>query len=351
MRFLFGVPPVSRPIGGVNVIMEMIAALKDAGHDARPLYSSRDEVYEHARVPPAQGLYDPQLEPVFAEQGRRARLAWRAARLRLAFSPAAPSSRNARLRLRPDDVIVASDWALGRLAPLYPRHPKVALVQGLTPLYRGFDPESGAAAHSIAATVATSQACAVAARLSNLPEPAVVRLSVGQPGLGYREGKKRQVAYVPGKLPHFARVAVAALRRAPELAGYDFVPIQNRSGGEVAQILNDSLIFLSVVDVEGFGLPAAEAMRAGCIVVGFTGIGGREFFSQETGVPVADGDVAALVQAAQAVSSEYDSDRSRLDDLRRAAAHFVTTTYSDEAFRLDVCKAFEESAARIRRGR
>lgn len=347
MRILFGVPPVSRPIGGVNVIMEMIAALKDAGHDARPLYSSHDEVYEHARVPPAEGLYDPLLEEVFAEQGRRARLGRRAARLRLAFSPATLSARNARLRLRPDDVIVASDWALGRLSLLYPHHTKVALVQGLTPLYRGFDPERGAAAHRIAATVATSQACAEAARLSNLPEPAVVRLGVGQPGLEYRESKKRQVAYVPGKLPHVARVAVAALRRAPELAGYDFVPIEKRTGAEVAQILNESLIFLSVVDVEGFGLPAAEAMLAGCIVVGFTGIGGREFFSSATGLPVADGDVASLVRAARAVASEYESDRSRLDDLRRAASDFVATTYSDEVFRRDVCAAFEESAARI----
>ncbi|WP_147277303.1 hypothetical protein [Rhodovulum sp. 12E13] len=151
---------MSRPIGGVNGIMEMIAALKDAGHDARPLYSSHDGVYEHARVPPAEGLYDPLLADVFAEQGRRARLGRRAARLRLAFSPATLSTRNERL-------------------------------------------------------------------------------------------------------------------------------------------------------------------------------------------PVADGDVASLVRAARAAASEYDSDRSRLDDLRRAASDFVATTYSDEVFRRDVCAAFEESAARI----
>jgi glycosyltransferase involved in cell wall biosynthesis len=42
--------------------------------------------------------------------------------------------------------------------------------------------------------------------------------------------------------------------------------------------LKESLLFLSFVNGEGLGLLAVEAMSCGCVVVGYDGMGGKEFF-------------------------------------------------------------------------
>ena len=42
---------------------------------------------------------------------------------------------------------------------------------------------------------------------------------------------------------------------------------------EVACALQDSLLFLSCGHPEGFGLPLAEAIACGCLVVGYHGLG------------------------------------------------------------------------------
>ena len=46
---------------------------------------------------------------------------------------------------------------------------------------------------------------------------------------------------------------------------------------EVALALQEALLFLSCGHPEGFGLPLAEAIACGCLVVGYHGLAGRDF--------------------------------------------------------------------------
>ena len=99
------------------------------------------------------------------------------------------------------------------------------------------------------------------------------------------------------------------------LDGWDVVNIAGLSQTETAEILRSSAIFLSFSEREGFGLPPAEAMACGCYVVGFTGLGGREFFYPGLCTPVEEGNVLALANSAEEAMSNFDRDASNMREL------------------------------------
>ena len=72
-------------------------------------------------------------------------------------------------------------------------------------------------------------------------------------------------------------------------------PLQHLSHMEVAARLNGAQLFLAFGHPEGFGLPIAEAMAAGCWVVGYSGGGGQELFRFGGADQVAFGDCRALL--------------------------------------------------------
>ena len=73
-----------------------------------------------------------------------------------------------------------------------------------------------------------------------------------------------------------------------------------RSEAAVADILRESQVFLSFGHPEGFGLPPAEALACGCLVIGYHGGGGREYFGPAGAYPAgtpAAGDDGACTRA------------------------------------------------------
>lgn len=110
--------------------------------------------------------------------------------------------------------------------------------------------------------------------------PCVVDTDVFRP-----RQKRMQVAFVPRKLPReSASIHRIFQLKYPALASTAWVPIQNRSEGETAEIFGHSAIVLSLHFLESFGLVALEAMACGAIVAGFDGYGGREYATPENGV-------------------------------------------------------------------
>jgi hypothetical protein len=114
--------------------------------------------------------------------------------------------------------------------------------------------------------------------------------------------KTRQIAYMPRKMAKEALHIQATFRRLyPRWADVVWVPIEGVAEPEVARIMGESEIFLTLGRMEGLGLPPLEAMAAEALVVGFTGDGGAEFATPQNGWWVGADDwmgcAAALDQA------------------------------------------------------
>lgn len=92
--------------------------------------------------------------------------------------------------------------------------------------------------------------------------------------------KDRSIIYMPRKNPHHSRILSSFIKRAPwfNAEGWTLNPIDKLSLSDVASLMQKAFIFLSFGYPEGFGLPIAEALSCGCIVVGYSGVGGSELF-------------------------------------------------------------------------
>jgi len=81
---------------------------------------------------------------------------------------------------------------------------------------------------------------------------------------------------------------------------------------------------------KGLDLPAAEAMACGCVVIGYHGWGGKEFFKEEFSFPVEDGYILGFARRVEEVIRAYGADESYFLEQRRRASQFIAEEYSPE---------------------
>jgi hypothetical protein len=96
------------------------------------------------------------------------------------------------------------------------------------------------------------------------------------------ETKRRQICFMPRKHADEALQVFNFLKFRGRLGGWTIVALDGKSEAETAAILRQSLIFLSFGYPEGLPLPPLEAMACGCLLIGYHGMGGREYFTEET---------------------------------------------------------------------
>jgi len=99
-----------------------------------------------------------------------------------------------------------------------------------------------------------------------------------------------------------------------------FTVIDGQTERQTAKLLQAADIFLAISAHEAFGLPALEAMAAGCCVIGYPGDGGYEFMHHGTSAHVVpNGDRQGLLEALR-----FCLDRPRYrDHLRRGGARIA----------------------------
>ena len=238
---------------------------------------------------------------------------------------------NLEMALRGNDILVVPEFMLSLAQEAFPTSRKIILVQNpfsyLTTFddtrQRGIDPYAG-----VLLSLGVSQMCLEAIRLTGAGPDALVTVGPDFGIFEYRSDKKMQIAYMPRKRRAEARVVIEALRRGGKVNGFDIVEVEGKPQASVARILSESMFFISFLKRESLGFPAMEAMASGCVVVGYTGTGGREYFDAETGIPVAEDDTAALVRAVEDSVEAYRADPRIFDELRRRAAGRVTERYA-----------------------
>jgi hypothetical protein len=87
-----------------------------------------------------------------------------------------------------------------------------------------------------------------------------------------------RVSWFPKKRPREASLLKRLLADEPRLSGVELVELVQAPRAEVAATLAGSAVFVALGHTESYGLPVAEALASGCLVVGYDGGGGHELF-------------------------------------------------------------------------
>lgn len=164
------------------------------------------------------------------------------------------------------------------------------------------------------------------------PSKPLFRVSLGIDAtlFSHRPVKRRCLAFMPRRLPDDLLQVVNILKFRGVLDDVELAPIDKMSEAQVAAAMKEALVFLSFSSREGFGLPPAEAMACGCIVIGYAGGGGAEYLLPELSYPVPDGDIVTFARTVEEVLAEHARDPAQLAEKARRASAFILDTYSVE---------------------
>ncbi len=125
------------------------------------------------------------------------------------------------------------------------------------------------------------------------------------------------------------------------LIDWTIIDLNQLSHSEIAQTMNKSSIFLSSNLDEGFSLPSIEAMASGCLVIGYTGKGGNEYFKEEFSLPVPEKDIQQFALKLEEGIQKIEKQPNYLSILALKARKFIDDHYSETIERKDIQTAWD----------
>jgi hypothetical protein len=172
------------------------------------------------------------------------------------------------------------------------------------------------------------------------PQLSVYRIhnSIDSNIFSYNPDKKKQICFMPRRNTDHAINVINMLKFRGALCDFDIIPIENKSEEETVAILKESLVFLSFGYPEGFSLPPAEAMLCGCIVVGYHGMGGKEYFKEDFCFPVETGNIISFTKTVELVLNTYKNNPETIIEMGIKASKYIRENYSKELEKNDVLK-------------
>ena len=169
---------------------------------------------------------------------------------------------------------------------------------------------------------------------AGLGRVSVIRNSIETDIFRPSRSKKKQLCYMSRKNPRDALIVIEMLSRCEWFESWNVVPIKNQPLSRVAEIMNQSLVFLSFGHPEGFGLPIAEAMASACYVIGYSGLGGRELFrlgqQWTTCNEIAVGDWLGFIKSLERVNDSLQRDSARQIKLLLGCSKETRMRYSEQ---------------------
>ncbi len=169
-----------------------------------------------------------------------------------------------------------------------------------------------------------------------------MRLSANKADFYYQPEKKRQIAFMADRNRDDWNQVLNILKIRKLTEGFQLIPIRNKTEKQVARILRESPIFFSFGRAEGFSLPPMEAMICGCVVVGYHGGGGREYFDPEFSYPVEAGNITDFVRRAEEVITIYRQNPGARLDKGKQASDRISKLYDPQNEEADLIKIWSE---------
>lgn len=126
------------------------------------------------------------------------------------------------------------------------------------------------------------------------------------------ERKRNKISYMIRKDPSGEILRSIFKRKGGFFTRYEWSQLKDLSEEEYSRQLVDSRIFLATSPQEGMPTSILEAMASGCIVVGFSGIGGNDFMvgkgEEQNCVLVENGDMPNLGKKIEEVIFSFRKD-------------------------------------------
>jgi hypothetical protein len=169
-----------------------------------------------------------------------------------------------------------------------------------------------------------------------------VRLSANRADFYYHPEKKRQIAFMADRSKEDANQIFNILKARGAMEGFQLVPIKDKTEKQVAQILRESLLFLSFGKAEGFSLPPIEAMLCGCIVVGYHGRAGLEYLHPSFSYPVEIGDIIGFARKVEDVIAAYNENPSLVMEKGKRASEDTALMYNPPIEEADLIGIWSE---------
>jgi glycosyltransferase involved in cell wall biosynthesis len=303
-KIVFFCPPAPTINGGIKYIFRMAECLRSVGYDAMVLE-------EHERRP-----------------------TWFAA-------PDVPIVGQSALKPDPDQIYVLPEDQTHMLAPLkdWPQQKIIYVQNHFYSAYRLEDLKSYAD-YGIRHMLCSSRTILEHARLRHPGVAAHLVPYAIDTGLFRPSKKQNRIAFMPRKRAieaAYIRDLFRFLHSA--YRDWQWQELSNLSEAEIAKAMSEANVFLSLSRLEGFGLTPLEAMAAGCIVAGFTGIGGREYATAKNGFWAEEDDFPgciAQLKAALDLAQKQDSTR----EAYTKTCQETLAAYTPEIFRHAVTEAW-----------
>jgi len=169
-----------------------------------------------------------------------------------------------------------------------------------------------------------------------------VPLSVNKADFSYQPQKKRQIAFIADRNKEDLNQVLTILKIKRVTDGFQRVPIKGKTEKQVSQILKESLLFLSFGRAEGFSLPPMEAMLCGCVVVGYHGRAGLEYFNPSFCYPVDVGDIIGFARSVEEVIAAYKETPSLIAEKGKKASEYITLNYNAQIEEADLTRIWLE---------
>jgi glycosyltransferase involved in cell wall biosynthesis len=249
--------------------------------------------------------------------------------------------------LTPDDYLVVPEVYGPGIDELAPGVPKVIFNQNAYLTFAGF-PVEGAGIpapylhRDVVGVFAVSEDNASYLRYA-FPGLTVHRLHYGiDPIFAPRWPKRKALAYMPRKHAEDIVQVFNILRYRKVFTAWDLIALDSLLEAQVAELLSRCAVFLSFGYPEGCPLPPLEAMASGCVVVGYHGRGGREYFDPAFSYPIEAGDVVGFARAVEELIQQDRETPSLLEDQGKRAAEFVRSRFSPELEENDIVQRWRE---------